>query len=56
MSVAPNPLRIAVVGGSGLIGERHCQHVASHPSTALVAVVDPSPTGPDIANLYKVPL
>jgi predicted dehydrogenase len=56
MSVSQTPLKIAVVGGSGLIGKRHCQHVASNPSTKLIAIVDPSPGGPDIAKLHNCTL
>jgi predicted dehydrogenase len=56
MSVSQTPLKIAVVGGSGLIGKRHCQHVASNPSTKLIAIVDPSPQGPDIAKLHNCTL
>jgi predicted dehydrogenase len=52
----PNPLKVAVVGGSGLIGKRHCQHVDSNPSTQLIAIVDPSPGGPEIAKLHSTML
>jgi predicted dehydrogenase len=50
------PLKVAVVGGSGLIGKRHCQHVASNPATRLIAIVDPFPGGPDIAKLHNTTL
>lgn len=54
--VAQQALRIAVVGGSGLIGKRHCQHVSSNPSTTLVAIVDPSPSAREIATLHSTTL
>jgi predicted dehydrogenase len=56
MSSSPSPLKIAVIGGSGLIGKRHCQHVASNASTQLIAVVDPSPSGLEIAKLHNTTL
>lgn len=49
-------LRIAVVGGSGQIGQRHCQHVVSNPSTELLAIVDPSPAAVEIAKAFSVKL
>jgi predicted dehydrogenase len=49
-------LRIAVIGGSGLIGKRHCQHVSSNPSTTLVAIVDPSPSARETATLHSTTL
>jgi predicted dehydrogenase len=55
----PSPqklLRIAVIGGSGLIGKRHCQHVSSNPSTILVAIVDPSPSALETANFHSTVL
>lgn len=49
------PLRIAVIGGSGLIGMRHCEHVVkNHPVTKLVAIVDPSEAAVDVARQYNV--
>jgi predicted dehydrogenase len=57
MSPTPQqPLRIAVVGGSGLIGKRHCQHVSSNPSTTLIAIVDPSPSALETATLHSTTL
>lgn len=53
MSVSQSSLTIAVVGGSGLIGKRHCQHVASNTSTKLIAIVEPSPDGPEVAKLHN---
>lgn len=50
------PLRIAVIGGSGLIGKRHCQHVALNPSTHLVAIVDPGAAAQDVADTYSAAL
>src|ERR1700722_9731289 len=55
----PSPqklLRIAVIGGSGLIGKRHCQHVSSNASTILVAIVDPSPSALETANFHSTVL
>lgn len=49
-------LRIAIVGGSGLIGKRHCQHVAANPSADLIAIVDPSPAAIEIAKLHRTML
>ena len=56
MSSPQRPLKVAVVGGSGLIGKRHCQHVASNPSTQLIGIVDPSPDGPEIAKFHNTSL
>ena len=58
MSVnADSPLlRIAVVGGSGLIGQRHCRHVATNKRCELIAIVDPSRTAAKVADAYSVPL
>lgn len=58
MSPPPHtqPLRIAVIGGSGIIGRRHCQHVSSNPSTELIAIVDPSPSALETATLHSTPL
>src|SRR5271156_6232829 len=50
------PLKIAVVGGSGLIGKRHCQHVAANPSTQLIAIVDPSPAAKIVAQTHSTAL
>ena len=49
-------LKIAVVGGSGLIGQRHCRHVAANETCELIAIVDPSRTAVDVADSYHVPL
>lgn len=45
------PLRIAVVG-AGLIGARHCAHVAADAQMTLACVVDPSPAGEAVARLH----
>lgn len=37
-------LKVAIIG-AGLIGPRHAQSVISNPSTDLVGLVDPAPTG-----------
>lgn len=39
-----SPLDVAIIG-AGLIGPRHAQSVMSNPSTKLVALVDPAPSG-----------
>ncbi|KAH9900247.1 quinate utilization oxidoreductase QutH [Xylariomycetidae sp. FL2044] len=45
MASAPSqPIRIAIIGFSGVIGLRHTSHVLSSPSTTLAALIDPSPT------------
>lgn len=54
--VSQPPLKIAVAGCSGLIGKRHCQHVAPSPSTQLVAIVDPSPGCAETATLHHAVL
>lgn len=43
------PVKVVIVGFSGLIGRRHTKHVLSNSSTELVAVVDPSPGAPEVA-------
>lgn len=45
--------RIAVVG-AGLIGRRHAQAVAACSRAELAAIVDPAPSGADIAALHGV--
>lgn len=42
------PVRLAILG-AGLIGKRHAEHVASQPSAELLAIVDPSPVGAEVA-------
>lgn len=46
--------RIAVIG-AGLIGPRHAQTVAENPRAELVAIVDLSPSGAQLAATLKVP-
>ncbi len=48
------PVRIAVAG-AGLIGARHIEEVDAGDGTALAAVVDPGPAGPELARKYGVP-
>ena len=48
------PVRLAVLG-AGLIGSRHVAHVGRVPEAALAAIVDPSPTGEDLARAQGVP-
>jgi predicted dehydrogenase len=51
------PVKIAVIGGSGYIGKRHCEHIAKNsPITQLVAIVDPSEAAVAVAARYKVRL
>ena len=49
-------VRIAVVGGTGFIGQRHCQHVAENKSCQLAAIVDPNPAAAEVAAKYGAPL
>lgn len=46
------PVRVAVVG-AGLIGRRHAEHVAAQPATELLALVDPSPVGAEVAAAHS---
>lgn len=39
-----------IIVGAGLIGPRHAQSVVSHPSTTLVALVDPAPSSATTAS------
>lgn len=53
----PSPVYIAVIGGSGYIGKRHCEHITKNsPITQLVAIVDPSEAAVAVAACYNVPL
>ena len=56
VTAAQEQLKIAIVGGSGVIGKRHCQHVSANPATKLVAVVDPSPAAVDVAKQHHTSL
>ncbi|KAI5818006.1 putative dehydrogenase [Pyronema omphalodes] len=51
-----SPLSVTVVGGAGLIGRRHVQHVLDEPSTILACLVDPTPAGKDFAASLNVPI
>ncbi|OQE94977.1 hypothetical protein PENNAL_c0003G07469 [Penicillium nalgiovense] len=46
------PVKVAIIG-AGLIGPRHAQSVISSPSTELIALVDPKPTGEAGASNLK---
>ena len=46
-------ITIVVIGGSGMIGKRHVTHVVKNSSTQLFGIVDPSPAGRDVADLYS---
>ncbi|RAL00825.1 Gfo/Idh/MocA family protein [Aspergillus ibericus CBS 121593] len=43
------PLNIILIG-AGLIGPRHADSVVRHPSTTLLALIDPSPSAPTTAS------
>jgi predicted dehydrogenase len=43
------PVKLAVMG-AGLIGKRHAEHIAATPKAALAAIVDPSPSGGELAE------
>jgi predicted dehydrogenase len=42
------PVKLAVIG-AGLIGKRHAEHIAREPNAKLIAVVDPTPIGDQVA-------
>jgi len=48
------PVKLAVLG-AGAIGKRHIEHVIAEPAADLVAIVDPSPAGQEIAATAGVP-
>ena len=48
------PVRLAVMG-AGLIGRRHIQHVCAEPEAELIAVVDPSEAGREVAAQSGAP-
>jgi predicted dehydrogenase len=48
------PVKLAVVG-AGLIGRRHAEHIAAEPRATLCAVVDPTPTGREVAAALGAP-
>ncbi|KKY24128.1 putative quinate utilization oxidoreductase [Phaeomoniella chlamydospora] len=52
----PRAIEIVVVGGSGLIGKRHLQHVAKSLSAIIFGIIDPSPAAIDLSASYSVPL
>lgn len=49
-------VNVAVIGGSGLIGKRHCQHVLASVLTNLIAIVEPSPQARAIAKSFNTAL
>lgn len=55
-SMAVEKLPVVVVGGNGLIGKRHCQHVVDNQDTTLIALVDPNPAAKAIAASFNVPV
>lgn len=44
-----SPITVAIIGG-GLIGPRHAQSLLNNQLTTLVALVDPAPHGPTVAQ------
>ena len=52
-----HPVKITVIGGSGYIGQRHCEYIRKNSSIAqLVSIVDPSDAATAIATRFAVPL
>lgn len=51
--IASPTVNIVVVGGGGLIGPRHVQHVVNHSNTELFAVIDVSDAGAKIAAAHN---
>ena len=50
-----HPVKIAVIGGSGYIGQRHCEYIRKNSLIAqLVSIVDPSEAAIAIAARYTV--
>ena len=48
-------VRLAIIGG-GVIGRRHAGAIKNDPTTELVAIADPAPTGKALAEDMSVPL
>lgn len=48
-------VRVAIVGFSGQIGQRHTRHVLENAEIELIALVDPSPGAPAIQTTLGVP-
>ncbi|WP_342360916.1 Gfo/Idh/MocA family oxidoreductase [Terrarubrum flagellatum] len=46
------PVKLAVIG-AGLIGKRHAEHAAADPAADLVAIVDPTPAGRELAAVLS---
>jgi len=49
------PVRVAVAG-AGLIGRRHVEEIDANADVQLAAIVEPGPSGPELARKYGVPL
>ena len=45
-------VKLAVIG-AGLIGKRHAEHIAREPSAKLIAVVDPTAVGEQVATSLR---
>jgi predicted dehydrogenase len=46
------PVKLAVIG-AGLIGKRHAEHIAREPNAELIAVVDPTAVGEQVATSLR---
>lgn len=53
-AMSTSTIRIAVVG-TGLIGKRHILHIVSEPLTTLVAIIEPHPSGKELAAEHGIP-
>ncbi|KAL4942356.1 hypothetical protein BDV06DRAFT_222292 [Aspergillus oleicola] len=53
--MADSPLKVIIIG-AGLIGPRHAASVQSHPSTEVLAFIDPSPSAQAIGTDFNVPV
>lgn len=54
--MSPTIISMAVVGGGGFIGKRHCQHVQENLQARLCAIVDPGAAGVETARALGVPV
>jgi predicted dehydrogenase len=48
------PVKLAVLG-AGMIGARHIEHVLATPEAQLAAIIDPAPSGRDLAAAKRTP-
>jgi len=49
------PVRIALVGATGVIGRRHLKHILDESEAELAAIIDVDATGPELAKTHGVP-